>query len=92
MAHVMGAGTTSYGRDSRAKRLGVKKFGGEKVSVGDIIVRQRGSKYEILNDGSVALGKDYTIFALKDGEVKFGKVTKQNFSGRRVSKTSVCVV
>ena len=69
MAHKKGAGSTKNGRDSNAQRLGVKKFGGEFVIPGNIIIRQRGTKYKPgLN---VGIGKDYTIFALIDGQVKF---------------------
>lgn len=69
MAHKKGAGSTKNGRDSNAKRLGVKRYGGEFVVPGNIIVRQRGTK---LRPGSnVGLGKDYTIFAKIDGQVTF---------------------
>lgn len=71
MAHKKGAGSSKNGRESESKRLGVKKFGGQKVIAGNIIVRQRGTKHHPgLN---VGLGKDHTLFALKDGEVKFKK-------------------
>jgi len=69
MAHKKGAGSTKNGRDSNAKRLGVKRFGGEKVSVGSILVRQRGLKFK--PGKNVAYGKDFTLFALADGIVKF---------------------
>jgi large subunit ribosomal protein L27 len=69
MAHKKGAGCTKYGRDSNAKRLGVKKFGGEKVLAGNILIRQRGMKFKPgLN---VGCGKDFTLFALKEGTVTF---------------------
>lgn len=69
MAHKKGAGSTKNGRDSNAKRLGVKRFGGETVRAGNILIRQRGMKFKPgLN---VGYGKDYTLFALKDGVVKF---------------------
>ena len=69
MAHKKGAGSTKNGRDSNAKRLGVKKFGGEVVRAGNILVRQRGMKFKPgLN---VGCGKDFTLFALRDGTVKF---------------------
>ena len=71
MAHKKGQGTSSNGRDSQPKRLGVKKFGGESVLAGTIIVRQRGSK---LHAGkNVGIGRDWTLFALKDGTVKYDK-------------------
>ena len=69
MAHKKGAGSTKNGRDSNAKRLGVKRFGGEKVLAGSIIVRQRGMKFKPgLN---VGYGKDFTLFALKNGTIQF---------------------
>ncbi|OAM87626.1 50S ribosomal protein L27 [Termitidicoccus mucosus] len=71
MAHKKGQGTSSNGRESHSKRLGVKKFGGQSVIAGNILVRQRGSK---LHAGkNVGIGRDWTLFALKDGVVKFDK-------------------
>ena len=69
MAHRKGAGSTKNGRDSNAKRLGVKKFGGEKVRAGNILIRQRGLKFK--PGKNVGCGKDFTLFALIDGNVKF---------------------
>lgn len=69
MAHKKGAGSTKNGRDSNAKRLGVKRFGGEKVTAGNILVRQRGIKFK--PGSNVGCGKDFTLFALRDGTVKF---------------------
>jgi large subunit ribosomal protein L27 len=69
MAHKKGGGSSRNGRDSNSKRLGVKKFGGEAVRAGSIIVRQRGTKFHPGNN--VGLGRDYTIFAKIDGYVKF---------------------
>jgi large subunit ribosomal protein L27 len=69
MAHKKGVGSSKNGRDSESKRLGVKKFGGEKVLAGNIIVRQRGTKFHPGNN--VGIGKDDTLFALIDGQVKF---------------------
>ena len=69
MAHKKGMGSTRNGRDSEAKRLGVKKFGGEIVKAGNIIVRQRGTKVHPGNN--VGIGSDDTLFALIDGQVKF---------------------
>ena len=69
MAHKKGVGSSRNGRDSNPKFLGVKKFGGEKVVAGNIIIRQDGTKYHPGNN--VGLGRDYTIFALIDGVVKF---------------------
>lgn len=69
MAHKKGGGSSRNGRDSAGQRLGVKKFGGEAVRSGNIIVRQRGTKF---HPGiNVGLGKDYTLFATADGYVKF---------------------
>lgn len=69
MAHKKAAGSTRNGRDSESKRLGVKKFGGEAVIAGNIIIRQRGTEFKPgLNAG---IGKDHTIFALTDGKVQF---------------------
>lgn len=69
MAHKKGAGSTKNGRDSNAQRLGVKKFGGEKVISGNILVRQRGTKFH--PGTNVGIGSDDTLFALADGIVKF---------------------
>ena len=71
MAHKKGQGTSSNGRDSHSQRLGVKVFGGQKILAGGIIVRQRGSKHHA-GDG-VGIGRDWTLFALRDGTVKFDK-------------------
>lgn len=69
-AHHKGGGSTKNGRDSAGKRLGVKSADGQTVSAGSIIVRQRGT--EIYPGANVGIGKDYTLFALTDGVVKFG--------------------
>jgi large subunit ribosomal protein L27 len=75
MAHKKGQGTSSNGRTSKSKRLGVKMFGGQSVISGNIIVRQRGTK---LHPGkNVGLGRDFTLFALADGTVKFDKVHRK---------------
>ena len=71
MAHKKGAGSTKNGRESHSKRLGVKIFGGQAVKSGNIIVRQRGTKYH--PDVNVGIGKDHTLFALSDGVVVFRK-------------------
>ena len=75
MAHKKGQGSVKNGRDSVSKRLGVKAFGGEVVSAGSIIVRQRGSKF--VAGINVGTGKDWTLFALKDGAVKFDKDSRR---------------
>lgn len=80
MAHKKGGGSTRYGRDSKAKRLGVKKYGGERVRAGNILVRQRGTR--IYPGNNVGLGRDYTLFALIDGVVKFEPYSKDR---RKVS-------
>jgi large subunit ribosomal protein L27 len=77
MAHKTGQGSFKNGRDSVSKRLGVKKFGSQQVIAGNIIVRQRGTKF--LPGRNVGLGRDYTIFALVDGIVRFDQ------KGRRVN-------
>lgn len=69
MAHKKGVGSSRNGRDSQSKRLGVKKFGGQSVRAGNIIVRQRGTQFHPGNN--VGSGRDYTLFALIDGFVKF---------------------
>jgi large subunit ribosomal protein L27 len=73
MAHKKAGGSSRNGRDSEGRRLGVKKFGGEIVLAGNIIVRQRGTKYR--PGKNVGLGKDHTIFSLIDGQVLFSKGT-----------------
>jgi large subunit ribosomal protein L27 len=74
MAHKKGEGSTSNGRDSNSKRLGVKLFGGQIAIPGNIIVRQRGTKYH--PGSNVGIGKDFTLFALKEGVVTFKKTRK----------------
>ena len=69
MAHKKGAGSTRNGRDSNSKRLGIKRYGGESVIAGNILVRQRGTKFRPGNN--VGLGRDYTIYSLIEGQVKF---------------------
>ncbi len=69
MAHKKGGGSTHYGRDSQSKRLGVKRYAGQKVNAGTILVRQKGT--HIHPGDNVGVGKDYTLFALTDGIVKF---------------------
>lgn len=71
MAHKKGAGSSRNGRESESKRLGVKKFGGEVVKAGNIIVRQRGTKHH--PGTNIGMGKDHTLFALTDGKVVFRK-------------------
>jgi len=80
MAHKKGGGSSRNGRDSQSKRLGVKKFGGEVVRSGNIIVRQRGTQF--YPGVNVGLGRDHTLFATADGYVKFEHVTRDK---KRVS-------
>ncbi len=80
MAHKKGGGSTRNGRDSKSKRLGVKRFDGQVVSAGTILVRQRGTKFR--PGHNVGLGSDYTLFARVDGVVRFEHVTKDK---KRVS-------
>ena len=71
MAHKKGAGSSNNGRESESKRLGIKIFGGQQAIAGNIIIRQRGTKYHPGNN--VGMGKDHTLFALTDGIVEFKK-------------------
>jgi large subunit ribosomal protein L27 len=80
MAHKKGQGSVRNGRDSVSKRLGVKRFGGELVSAGSILVRQRGTKF--VAGENVGTGRDWTLFALTSGRVKFDK------NGHRVNITA----
>jgi len=75
MAHKRGGGSAKNGRDSNAKRLGVKRFDGQIVTAGSIIVRQRGTR--ISQGRNVGTGKDHTLFALKNGTIKFEKGGKR---------------
>jgi large subunit ribosomal protein L27 len=77
MAHKKGEGSVKNGRDSRSKRLGVKIFGGQAAISGNIIVRQRGTQYH--PGSNVGIGKDFTIYALKDGIVQFRKTKLKTF-------------
>lgn len=74
MAHKKGQGSTNNNRDSAGRRLGVKKFGGESVVAGNIIIRQRGTKVHV--GANVGIGKDHTIYSLIDGVVKFEQKDK----------------
>ncbi|UTW45076.1 50S ribosomal protein L27 [bacterium SCSIO 12696] len=69
MAHKKAGGSTRNGRDSESKRLGVKRFGGEEISAGSIILRQRGTKFHA--GDNVGMGRDHTLFAKADGKVQF---------------------
>lgn len=84
MAHKKGQGSVKNGRDSVSKRLGVKKFGSQSVVAGNIIIRQRGTKF--VPGRGVGIGRDYTIFAMIDGTVRFDR------EGRRVNVDPMPVV
>lgn len=75
MAHKKGQGSSSNGRDSNAQRRGIKRFGGQKVTAGSILVRQVGTRFH--PGVNVGLGRDYTLFALKDGVVEFNKTQRK---------------
>jgi len=89
MAHKKAGGSTNNGRDSKAKRLGVKRFGGQSVSAGSILVRQKGTKFR--PGENVAMGSDFTIFATKDGVVSFFEKAIRRFDGRRYPRRFVSV-
>ena len=75
MAHKKAGGSSRNGRDSESKRLGVKRYGGQQVAAGNILVRQRGTQFH--PGENVGIGKDHTLFALKDGTVQFSKKDEQ---------------
>lgn len=81
MSTTKSSGLTRLGRDSQSKRLGIKKFAGEKVKTGNIIVRQRGTKY--IPGKNVKQGSDDTIFAMANGVVKFTTIKKEKYDGRQ---------
>ncbi len=90
MAHKASQGSTTNLRDSESKRLGVKIFGDQAVKQGNIIVRQRGTRY--VPGNNTKTGRDHTIFALKDGKVQFRKKAIKKYDGQRKLKTIVSVV
>ena len=90
MSHTKAGGSTKNGRDSQSKRLGVKRYGGQTVQEGEIIIRQRGSKF--VAGSHVGIGKDHTLFALKPGKVEFKTIKKSAFTGNRQKKSLVSVV
>lgn len=90
MAHKKAAGSTRNGRDSQAKRLGVKRSGGQAVSAGSILIRQKGTKWH--PGTNVGVGKDFTLFALTDGVVQFTKKRNLKFDGNRRRDTLVHVL
>jgi large subunit ribosomal protein L27 len=90
MAHKKAGGTTLNGRDSRAKRRGVKRFGGQTVSAGEVLVRQKGSWYR--PGKNVYVGKDWTVHASIDGVVRYSERKVTHFSGARTRETVVSVL
>lgn len=90
MAHKKAGGSTKNGRDSQAKRLGVKVYGGQEVSAGGIIIRQRGTK--MMAGKNVGMGKDHTLFALKAGKVEFTEKNVTKFDGRRFKNVHINVL
>jgi len=90
MAHRKAGGSTQLGRDSISKRLGVKKFGGQRVKSGQIIIRQRGTKFR--PGKNVKRSEDDTLFALKDGIVRFSSKKIRVFSGKLAIKKFVSVI
>lgn len=90
MAHKKAQWSTSNGRDSNAKRLGVKLFGGQKAIAGNIIVKQKGNKFWPAE--GVSQGKDFTLFAVTDGIVTFSVKKKRRFDGRVYKDTFISVV
>jgi large subunit ribosomal protein L27 len=89
MAHTKAGGSTKLGRDSAGQRLGVKRFGGQTVEAGAILVRQRGTK--ITAGPGTATGRDQTVFATKAGTVKFQHKRLSRFTGKGLAKTIVRV-
>jgi large subunit ribosomal protein L27 len=90
MAHRKAGGSAKNLKDSKPKYLGTKKYAGEKVIAGNIIIRQRGTK--ILPGQNVGMGKDHTLWALKDGTVKFTDRRKMNFDGSKSVHKQVHVI
>ncbi len=90
MSHKKAGGSTKNGRDSQAKRLGVKLYAGQMVSAGNILVRQKGNTYSA--GENVGVGKDFTLFALKDGVVKFTEKRVKKFDNRVFKNRLVHIV
>ncbi len=90
MAHKKGTGSTRNGRDSNSKRLGVKAYGGEKVTAGSILIRQRGTS--ILPGINVGRGKDDTLFALTDGSVQFESIRRGLRNRKRINISTVSAI
>lgn len=90
MSHKKAGGSSKNGRDSQAKRLGIKVFEGETVHTGSILVRQKGTKYHA--GSNVGIGGDYTLFALKNGKVAFQEKKQKKYDGRIFKDTLVSVL
>lgn len=90
MSHKKAGGSTKNGRDSNAKRLGVKLYAGQTVYAGNILIRQKGNKYHA--GKNVGVGKDFTLFALKDGLVEFSEKKNTKYDGRIFKDKIVNVV
>lgn len=90
MAHRKAGGSTQLGRDSISKRLGIKLYGGQKVNAGEIIVRQRGTKFHA--GENIRRGEDDTLYAVTDGTVQFHHKKAKDFTGKLVKRTFVNVV
>lgn len=90
MAHTKAGGTSKNLRDSNPKYLGIKRGDGQKVAVGEIIVRQRGTK--IMPGRRIGVGKDHTLFALADGVVRFRTTRKRDFDGRSSTRSVVDII
>ena len=90
MSHKKAGGSTKNGRDSQAKRLGVKLFAGQTVRSGGVLVRQKGTKF--FPGKNVGLGKDFTLFALRDGVVQFTEKRREKFDGRTYRDKLVHVI
>ncbi|OGJ52035.1 50S ribosomal protein L27 [Candidatus Peregrinibacteria bacterium RIFOXYB2_FULL_32_7] len=89
MAHKKAGGSSKNGRKSNAKRRGVKLFGGESAKAGSIIVRQKGTKY--FPGENVMMGRDFTLFAIKEGQVYFKEKKQKKYDGRVFINTFACV-
>ena len=89
MAHKKAGGSTNNGRDSNAKRRGVKRFGGQKISAGEILVRQKGTRF--FAGENVEMGRDFTLFATASGTVCFSEKAQIRFDGRRYPRVFVSV-
>lgn len=90
MAHKKAGGSSKNGRDSNAKRRGVKRFGGQAVNAGEVLIRQKGSKFRA--GDNVGTGKDFTLYALSTGTVQFTEKAIVRFDGRRYERRFIHVV